>query len=84
MPRGMTYMNTMRKTPKMAQGAALEMSWAQFGTNWTNSAPYTAPEIVANPPITIPVSSVMDRRMLKESGATNAMASAESAPAMPV
>ena len=55
MPRGITYMNTIRKMPKMAQGAALEMSWAQLGTNWMNSAPKIAPEIVASPPITMPV-----------------------------
>ena len=33
----------------MAQGAALEMSWAQLGTNWMNSAPKIAPEIGGEP-----------------------------------
>jgi hypothetical protein len=61
MPRGITYMKPIRKRPKMAHGAALEMSWAQFGMNWMNSAPNTAPEMVARPPITIPVRNVMDR-----------------------
>ena len=28
----------------MAQGAALEISWAQLGTNWTNSPPKIAPD----------------------------------------
>ena len=70
MPNGMTYMKPIRNTPKIAQGAALEMSWAQFGTNWMNSAPKTAPEIDARPPMTLPISSVIDRNTLKESGAT--------------
>jgi hypothetical protein len=60
------------------------MSWAQFGTNWMNSAPKIAPEIVARPPMTMPVRRVIDRKTLNESGATNAMATAESAPATPV
>ena len=54
----------------MAQGAALEMSCAQLGTNWMNSAPKIAPEIVARPPMTMPVSSVIDRNTSNESGAT--------------
>ncbi len=60
------------------------MSWAQFGTNWTNRAPKIAPEMVARPPITTPVKSVMDRKTLKESGATKAMVMPLSAPATPV
>ena len=34
--------------------------------------------------MTIPIRRVMDRKTLKESGATKAMAIAESAPAIPV
>ena len=70
MPNGITYMNPIRKTPKMAQGAALEMSWAQLGTNWMKRAPKMAPEIDARPPMTMPIRSVMDRNTLNESGAT--------------
>src|SRR5207244_11772939 len=65
----------------MAQGAALEISWAQLGTNWTNSPPKMAPEIDASPPMTMPTRNVIDRNTLKASGATNAIASALSAPA---
>ena len=68
----------------MAQGAALEISWAQFGTNWMNRAPKTAPEIDASPPMTMPTRKVIDRNTLKVSGATNAMATALRAPATPV
>src|SRR5262245_62176937 len=70
MPNGITYMKTIRNTPKIAQGAALEMSWAQLGTNWMKSAPKTAPEIDASPPMTLPMSRVTDRHTSKESGAT--------------
>ena len=48
------------------------------------SAPKIAPEIDASPPMTMPTRNVIDRNTLKASGATNAMASAESAPATPV
>ena len=37
----------------MAHGAALEMSWAQFGMNWMKSAPKMAPEMDASPPKTV-------------------------------
>ena len=47
-------------------------------------APKNAPEIEARPPITTPTSSVIDRKMVNESGATNWIAIAPSAPAMPV
>ena len=38
----------------------------------------------ASPPTTMPTSSTIDRKMLKESGATNCTAMAPSAPATPV
>ena len=38
-PAGNTYTKAIRNRPKMAQGAALEMSSAMFGMNWMNSAP---------------------------------------------
>jgi hypothetical protein len=62
-------MKPIRNTPKIAQGAALEMSWAQFGTNWMNSAPKTRPEIDARPPMTMPIRRSPTRKTLKESGA---------------
>src|SRR5207249_10431787 len=81
MPKGITYMNTMRKTPKMAQRAALEISWAQLGTNWMKNAPKTSPEIDASPPMTLPIRSVIERNTLNESGATKAMTESETAAA---
>src|SRR2546422_2076207 len=54
MPRGITYMKTIKKMPYIAQGAAFEISCAQFGTNWMKSAPKIAPEMDASPPMTIP------------------------------
>ena len=39
MPIGIRYTKPIRNTPKIAQGAALEISSAMFGTNWMNSAP---------------------------------------------
>ena len=63
-------MNPMRKMPKMAQGAALEMSWAQLGTNWMKSAPRTLPQMEPRPPMTMPMRKVTERNTLKESGAT--------------
>ena len=60
------------------------MSWAQFGTNWMKSAPHTAPEMEASPPMTMPTRNVIERKTLKASGATKAMAPAVSAPATPV
>src|SRR5262245_6009863 len=83
-PRGITYMNTIRKMPKLDQGAALEMARAQVGTKRMKMAPKIAPEIVASPPMTMPVSRVTDRNASKESGATKAIARALSAPATPV
>jgi len=62
----------------------LEISWAQLGTNWMNSAPKIAPEMDASPPITIPTRNVIERKTSKLSGATKAIASALSAPATPV
>jgi len=70
--------------PKIAHGAALEISSAMLGTNWMNSAPYSAPESEASPPTTIPTRKVIDRNTLKLSGATNCTAIAPSAPATPV
>ena len=55
-----------------------------FGTNWVNIAPKIAPGIEASPPITMPTRKVIDRKMLKLSGATNWTAIAPSAPATPV
>ena len=46
MPRGITYIKPIRNSPKMAHGAAFEMSWAQFGLNWMDSAPNTAPGLL--------------------------------------
>src|SRR2546422_2192245 len=77
MPRGITYMKTIKKMPYIAQGAAFEISCAQFGTNWMKSAPKIAPEMDASPPMTIPTRNVIDRNTLNASGATKAMASAE-------
>src|SRR6267142_2403611 len=70
--------------PKIAHGAAFEISSAMFGMNWMKNAPYRAPEIEARPPTTMPTRNTMDRKMLKLSGATNCTATAPSAPAMPV
>src|SRR5207247_9438378 len=84
MPRGITYMKTIKQMPYIAQGAAFEISCAQFGTNWMKSAPKIAPEMDASPPMTIPTRNVIDRNTLNASGATKAMASAERAPATPV
>src|SRR4051794_33541610 len=68
----------------MAHGAALEMSCAQFGTNWMKKPPRIAPEIDASPPMTMPTRNVIERNTLNVSGATNAIESADSAPATPV
>ena len=48
------------------------------------SAPKNAPGIDASPPITMPISRLIDRPIAKLSGATNCTAIAPSAPAMPV
>src|SRR5437016_10851378 len=72
MPRGITYMKTIKKMPYIAQGAAFEISCAQFGTNWMKSAPKIAPEMDASPPMTIPTRNVIDRNTLNASGATKA------------
>ena len=68
----------------MAHGAALEIWSARLGTNCTKKAPQKAPVIDASPPTTMPTRSVIDRKIVKLSGATKATAIAPSAPATPV
>jgi hypothetical protein len=80
----MRYTKPIMNIPKIAHGAAFEISSAMLGTNWMKSAPYRAPEIDASPPTTIPTRKMMERKILKLSGATNCTAMAPSAPATPV
>src|SRR3954451_10202295 len=68
----------------MAQGAALEIWSATLGTNWMKIAPQIAPVMEASPPTTMPTTKMIDRKMVKLSGATKATAMAPSAPATPV
>ena len=55
-----------------------------LGMNWMKIAPKIAPGIDARPPMTMPISRPIDRPTAKLSGATNWIAIAPSAPAMPV
>jgi hypothetical protein len=48
MPWGITYMNTIRKVPKMAQGLPWNV-WAQFQDELDEQRPDHRPEMVASP-----------------------------------